>query len=377
MITSVAIQAYLTKIRALFKEQGFDDSMKVIYDSENAKNEEWLADELAEKKMDRKGMTTKEDVRSKPFMCLFWTRTSLEPIVRQRYRLLDTNEDPENRPSGKSTVSASFKIACAFVSNKAEAVEDLEEAFAAVFQNTYNMPLTTPKKDEHGSVTQVSSLEYIYNSEYVKDKIINFTYIQNLGEADLVNFKEGNLFAYSWSATIYMNYVSEFAWSRVYPVEKLVIDLYNPKGFPISSLDQFGHAISSLDQFGHAVTKTHTATTGETVKVPAEPAVAFTAAKPHDYAPFAITAPYAGTVEEITPEARALIESAVVGIGGEVSIRKTPYMAVANMPLSLNHDAEHNTDHNADMLATAKAVSDAIKQATGEEYVVTPMPVEG
>lgn len=363
MITSVAVQAYLTKIRALFKEQGFDDSMKVIYDSENAKNEAWISDELAEKKMDRKGMTTKEDVRSKPFMCLFWTRTSLEPIVRQRYRLLDTHEDPANRPSGKSTVSASFKIACAFVSNKAEAVEDLEEAFAAVFQNTYNMPLATPKKDAHGNVTQVSSLQYIYNSEYVKDKIINFTYIQNLGEADLVNFKEGNLFAYAWSATIYMNYVSEFAWSRVYPVEKLVIDLYDPKGFPISS----------LDQFGHAVTKTHTATTGETVEVPAEPTAALTAAKPHDYAPFAITAPYAGAVEEITPEARVLIESAVVGIGGEVSIHKTPYMAVANMPLSLNH--VEGAEHDTDMLATAKAVSDAIKQATGEEYVVTPMPV--
>lgn len=219
------------------------------------------------------------------------------------------------------------------------------------------MPLATPKKDAHGNVTQVSSLQYIYNSEYVKDKIINFTYIQNLGEADLVNFKEGNLFAYAWSATIYMNYVSEFAWSRVYPVEKLVIDLYDPKGFPISS----------LDQFGHAVTKTHTATTGETVEVPAEPTVALTAAKPHDYAPFAITAPYAGAVEEITPEARVLIESAVVGIGGEVSIHKTPYMAVANMPLSLNH--VEGAEHDADMLATAKAVFDAIKQATGEEYV--------
>lgn len=365
MITSVAIQAYLTKIRELFKEQGFDDSMHVIYDSENGMADTWLTDELSDKQMVRKGTTTRDDVRSAPFMALFWTRSSLEPIVRQRYRLLDTHEDPEKRPSGKSTVSASFKIACAFVSNKAEAVEDLEEAFAAVFQNTYNMQLTTPEKDEHGQVTKVSSLQYIYNSEYVKDKIINFTYIQNLGESDLVNFKDGNLFAYSWSATIYMNYVSEFAWSRVYPVEKLVVDLYGRNGFPISS----------LDQFGYAVTKTHTATTGETVVVPAEPTVALTAAKPHDYAPFAITAPYTGTIAEITPEARALIESAVVGIGGEVSIHKTPYMAVANMPLSLNHS--EGAGHDADMLATAKAVSDAVAAAVGEPYVVTPMPVEG
>ncbi len=348
MITSVAVQAYLTRIRALFKEQGFDDSMRVIYDSENEMADTWLSDELADKEMRRKQMTMRDDVRSDPFMCLFWTRTSLTPIVRQRYRLLDTNA--EGGPAGKSTVSASFKIACAFVSNKAEAVEDLEEAFAAVFQNTYNMPL---------------SLEYIYNSEYVKDKTINFTFIQNMGEADLVNFKEGNLFAYGWSATIYMNYVSEFAWSRVYPAEKVVVDLYGPDGFPISS----------LDKFGKAVTKTHTATTGETIEVPAEPTVALTATKPHDYAPFAITAPYSGAEVEIEDAARALIESAIVGIGGEVSIHRTPYMAVADMPLALNH--AEGADHDADMAATMAAVSDAIKQATGEEYVVTPMPVEG
>lgn len=349
MITSVAIQAYLSKIRELFRGQGFDDSMNVIYDSENAAREDWLSDEIADKQMARKGKTTRDDVRSGPFTCLFWTRTSLEPIVRQRYRLLDTPDDPQSGPAGKSTVSASFKIACAFVSNKAECVEDLEEAFASVFQNTYNMPL---------------SLEYIYNSEYVKDKTINFTFIQNMGESDLVAYKDGNLFAYAWSATIYMNYVSEFAWSRVYPVEKVVVDLYGPHGFPISS----------LDNFGHAVTKVHTAITGEEVVVPAEPAVALTAAKPHDYAPFAITAPYTGAPEKIAPETRVLIESSISGIGGEPSIRGTDYMVIANMPLALNH--ADGADHDADMLAAAKALSDSIEAATGESYVVTPMPVE-
>jgi hypothetical protein len=361
MITSVAVQAYLTRIRALFKEQGFDDSMRVVYDSENEMADTWLSDELADKEMRRKQMTVRDDVRSGPFMCLFWTRTSLTPIVRQRYRLLDTNA--EGGPAGKSTVSASFKIACAFVSNKAEAVEDLEEAFAAVFQNTYNMPL---------------SLEYIYNSEYVKDKTINFTYIQNMGEADLVNFKEGNLFAYGWSATIYMNYVSEFAWSRVYPVEKLVIDLYDPKGFPISS----------LDQFGKAQTHTYTAVDGtEVPNVPDEPLVAFTSADPRDYAPFSITLPYSVPYDDgstprgqeppvmpsaydISDEARVLIESAIKAIGGEVSLNSTRYMIVVRMPLSLNH--AEGADHDADMAA----VSNAIKQAIGEEYVVTPMHVE-
>lgn len=372
MITSVAIQAYLTKIRALFKEQGFDDSMKVIYDAENGMADTWLSDELAEKRMPRKGMTTKEDVRSGPFMCLFWTRTSLTPVVRQRYRLLDSSD--EGGPTGKSTVSASFRIACAFVSNKAEAVEDLEEAFAAVFQNTYNMPL---------------SLQYIYNSEFVKDKTINFTFIQNMGEADLVNFKEGNLFAYAWSATIYMNYVSEFASSRVYPVEKVVVDLYGPGGFPISS----------LDRFGKAVMKTHTAATGETLEVPAEPTVALTVERPHDYVSFAITTSYAGvdpgtpsrdpSTAEIDPGTRELIAAAIVSAGGEVSlVHSTPTMIVANMPLSTNPPPEDSSsgsnssdtitpDHDAYMASTMIALSEKIKDATGDEYVITPMPAEG
>lgn len=349
MITSVAIQAYLSKIRELFRGQGFDDSMNVVYDSENASKDDWLSDEIADRQMSRKGMTTRDDVRSGPFTCLFWTRTSLEPIVRQRYRLLDTPDNPQSGPSGKSTVSASFKIACAFVSNKAECVEDLEEAFASVFQNTYNMPL---------------SLEYVYNSEFVKNKTINFTFIQNMGEADLVSYKDGNLFAYAWSATIYMNYVSEFAWSRVYPVEKVIVDLYGPHGFPISS----------LDTFGHAVTKIHTAITGEEIEVPAEPAVALTAEKPHDYVAFAITAPYIGAPVKIAPEARVLIESAMTSVGGEPSIRGTDYMMIANMPLSLNH--ADDADHDSDVLGTAKALSDAIAEAVGETYVVTPMPVE-
>lgn len=349
MITSVAVQAYLSRLRELLQGQGFDDSMNVVYDSENGTLDDWLADEIADKAMKRKGMTTKDDVRSGPFTCLFWTRSSLEPIVRQRYRLLDTPEDPSTGPSGKSTVSASFKIACAFVSNKAECIEDLEEAFAAVFQNTYNMPL---------------SLQYIYNSEFVKDKTINFTFIQNMGEAELVSYKDGNLFSYSWSATIYMNYVSEFAWTRVYPVEKLVVDLYGPHGFPISS----------LDRFGHAVTKIHTAVSGEEIEVPAEPAVALTAEKPHDYVPFAITPPYTGTTEKIPPEARTLIESAISSIGGDLSIRGTPYMVVADIPLSLYHNA--GNDHDADMIAAASAASRAIADATGTMYVVTPMPVE-
>lgn len=394
MITSVAVQAYLTRIGNLLMGQGFKGifrdpsvseaslkNMRVVYDAEEAMTEEWLSDELASTKMPRKGTTTKADVRSAPFMALFWKRSPLEPIVRQRYRVMDTpGESAGGGLYGKSTVSASFTIACVFVSNKAEAVEDLEEAFAAVFQNTYNMPLTTPKKDAHGNVTQVSSLQYIYNSEDVKDKIINFTYIQNMGESDLVTFKEGNLFAYSWSAKIFMNYVSEFAWSRVFPVEKVVVDLYNPKGIPLGS----------LDAAGTVRTHAYTADNGEVVpEVPDEPLIAFTRAEPRDYVPFAIVAPYSGTPGKITPEAKALIEGAVTGIGGEISLRGTDYMVIANMPLSANPPPEDvssgsgsghgvgEPDREAYMMSTHVALSEAIAAATEEEYVITPMPVEG
>ena len=230
MITSVAVQAYLARIAELFKEQGFDPSMNVIYDAEEAQTEEWISDELAGKhdadgnRMQRKGMTTKDDVRKKPFMALFWTRSSLEPIIRRPYRLIDSPDDGVTGPAGKSTVNGKFRIACAFVSNKAEAVEDLEEAFAARFQSTYNVPI---------------SLEFIYNSaeKRPEEAKTNFTVIQNMGEADLVNYKEGNLFAYAWGAEIHMNCVSEFAWSHVFPVEKVVVDLYDPKGIPLASLD--------------------------------------------------------------------------------------------------------------------------------------------
>lgn len=369
MITSVAVQAYLARIAELFKEQGFDEGMNVIYDAEEAQTEEWISDELAGKHMQRKGMTTKADVRKKPFMALFWTRSSLEPIIRRPYRLIDSPDEGIVAPAGKSTVNAKFRIACAFVSNKAEAVEDLEEAFAARFQSTYNVPV---------------SLEFIYNSaeKRPEEAKTNFTVIQNMGESDLVNYKEGNLFAYAWGAEIHMNCVSEFAWSRVFPVEKVVVDLYDPKGIPLAS----------LDASGKAHTHTYTAVDGTEVEnVPDEPLVAFTSADPRDYVLFSITLPYsipypegkaaAGKEPPIMPseygisnEARALIESAIKGIGGEVSLHSTKYMMVVRMPLSLNH--KEDATYDADLMATAGAVAAAVQSAASDEYIVTPMPPE-
>lgn len=373
MITSVAVQAYLTRIAELLEEQGFDKYMNVIYDAEEAQTEEWISDELAGKHMQRKGMTTKEDVRKKPFMALFWTRSSLEPIIRRPYRLIDSPDDGVTGPAGKSTVNGKFRIACAFVSNKAEAVEDLEEAFAARFQSTYNVPV---------------SLKFIYNSaeKRPEEAKTNFTVIQNMGESDLVNYKEGNLFAYAWGAEIHMNCVSEFAWSRVFPVEKVVVDLYDPNGIPLSSLDASGQ--------WHTHTHKYENEKGEMVEgptVPDEPLVAFTSADPRDYALFSITLPYSVPYSEgkeaagenppimpsvygISDEARALIESAIKGIGGEVSLRSTKYMMVVRMPLALNH--KEDATYDEDLMATAGAVAAAVHSAASDEYIVTPMPPE-
>lgn len=367
MIISVAVQAYLSKIKELFAGQGFDRGMHVIYDSEEDHPKEWLSDDLADKAMARKRMTTKADVRSEPFMALFWTRSPLEPIVRRPYRLLETPEDGSAGLVGKATVNGKFRIACAFISNKAEAVEDLEEAFAAVFQNTYNMPI---------------SLEYIYNGAGGNPPrgITNFTFVQNMGVSNLVNYKEGNMFAYAWGADIYLNYVSEFGSSKVYPMEKVVIDLYAPGGIPLSS----------LDAAGKVHTHTYTAEDGTVVEnVPDEPALAFTGADPHDYAYFAITAPYAipypegeaasgqerpimPAAYEISAAARELIGPAIKAIGGEVSLRSTKYMMVAYIPLSLNH--AEGASYDEDMAVAAGAIANAAKTATGNDYVITPMP---
>lgn len=423
MITSVAVQAYLARIAELFKEQGFDPSMNVIYDAEEAQTEEWISDELAGKHMQRKGMTTKEDVRKKPFMALFWTRSSLEPIIRRPYRLIDSPDEGIVAPAGKSTVNAKFRIACAFVSNKAEAVEDLEEAFAARFQSTYNVPI---------------SLEFIYNSaeKRSEEAKTNFTVIQNMGESNLVNYKEGNLFAYAWGAEIHMNCVSEFAWSRVFPVEKVVVDLYDPNGIPLASLDASGTA--------HTHTHMYENEKGEMVEgptVPDEPLVAFTSADPRDYGTFAITMPYAvpytewndyasGSSEgmvrnpdddpkpfppdkapgnlhntyasdtdmktsppEYEIEKRGAIEGAVKEIGGEISLRSTPYMVVVRVPLSDYHrliddkiherlpdgstvirTVERESTHDEDMMEASRAIAAAVKTATGEDYVVSMFP---
>lgn len=422
MIISVAVQAYLARIGELLEEQGFDPSMSVIYDAEQAQTDDWISDELAGKHMERKQMTTKEDVRKKPFTALFWTRSSLEPIVRRPWRLLDTRDDGIDGRWGKSTVNGKFRIACAFVSNKANTVEDLEEAFAARFQSTYNIPL---------------SLEFIYNAAGARpeDAKINFTMIQNMGESDLLNYKEGNLFSYTWSADIYMNYVSEFAWSQVFPVEKVLVDLYDPKGIPLASLDAYGKA--------HTHTHMYENEKGEMVEgrtVPDEPLVAFTSADPRDYGTFAITMPYAvpytewndytsAAIRKAMPnpddpkpfppdkapgnlhntyasdtdmkasppkyeiEKRVTIEGAVKEIGGEISLRSTPYMVVVRVPLSDYHrliedkiherlpdgsttirTVERESTHDEDMMEASRAIAAAIKTETREDYIVSMFP---
>ena len=174
--------------------------------------------------------------------------------------------------------------------------------------------------------------------------------------------------------------------------------------------------------------------------VPDEPLVAFTRADPGDYGTFAITMPYAipytewndydsGSSEGVAPnpnpprpfppddapgnlhntygsktemiaspheyaiETRELIEGAVKEIGGEISLRSTPYMVVVRVPLSDYHrliddnvhellpdgstvirTIERESTHDEDTMEASRVIAAAIKTATGKDYIVSMFP---
>ena len=123
------------------------------------------------------------------------------------------------------------------VSNKSNLIEDFEEAFAANYQNMHSIPLithraatpTTPEQDEN-------SLKFVYGTD--GNAPATFTVTQELGSTNFVKYRDGNLFAYSWHATIYMNYVSDFL-KAIGPerVKFKIVDIYAPDGFRVDDLD--------------------------------------------------------------------------------------------------------------------------------------------
>lgn len=252
MIQSIAIQAYFNKLRGLLTRQGFDPSLKIVYGADAEGAQRFLDQDIADKEMPRKGVTSREDVRSNPYSYIFWTRESLNNIVRRPVYLRDGVID--GVPHFKKTVSASFSMGCVLVSDKASFIEDYSEAFAAEYQNAHSVPI---------------NLKFAYNDRNTVREGgfdtdgLNITVIQNLGTEELVSYRTGNLFSYSWTATLYLNFVSEFADFTASPLKKVVVDLYNPNGIPLSSMD-FN---------GAAKWKEHTATDGTKVIVPETPYV--------------------------------------------------------------------------------------------------------
>jgi hypothetical protein len=84
-----------------------------------------------------------------------------------------------------------------------------------------------------------------------------------LGTEELVSFRQGNLFSYSWNTTFKLNVLSEFADKQISKLKKVVVDLYNPNGIPLASMDFNGKPEWGI----------HVATDGTEVVVPDRPFV--------------------------------------------------------------------------------------------------------
>lgn len=245
---SIAIQAYFARMRDFFTRQGFDGSMKIVYGAEAEGPQRLLDQDMADKDMDRKQQTNRDNVRSNPYTYLFWTRDSLKNIIRRPIRLQDGTSDGNSRLF-KKTVSSEFGMGCVLVSNKANLIEDFSEAFAAEYQNMHTIPINL----QFGYNDRRDILEGGYKTDG-----LNFTVINDLGTEELVSFRQGNLFSYSWNVRFTLNVISEFADIRLSPLKSLVVDLYNPEGIPLASMD-FN---------GKPEWKTHVATDGTEVVVP-------------------------------------------------------------------------------------------------------------
>lgn len=226
MIQTIAIQSYFAQMRHFFTRQGFDTSMKVVYGADAQGNLDLLDKDLANKPMDRKQGSDRETVRKDPYTYLFWTKGPVENIIRRSARVRDGIDPETGAARFKKFVSVKFPLALAFISNKGNAVEDFEEAFAAEWQNIHNAPL---------------SLKWAFPAESEQtqnDYWMNATVIQDLGTSELVSYRTGNLFAYTWSAMIHLNFVSEFAEQVVSRVKHVVVDLYNENGIPLASIGE-------------------------------------------------------------------------------------------------------------------------------------------
>lgn len=216
-------------MREFFTRQGFDISTRVIYGGDAQGNLDLLDKDLANKQMPRKGETNRETVRRNPYTYLFWTKGKAENIIRRSGRIRD-GVDEHGNPRFKKFVSIKFPLVIVFLSNKGNTIEDFEEAFAAEWQNVHNAPM---------------SLKWAFPQESAKlaaegipnpDMWMNLSVIQELGESELVSYRTGNLFGYTWTAWLHLNFASEFASIILQRLKHVVVDLYNAEGIPLSSI---------------------------------------------------------------------------------------------------------------------------------------------
>ena len=224
MIQTIAIQAYFAMMRNFFTRQGFDLGTRVIYGADAQGNLDLLDKDLANRKMDRKSETDRENVRSNPYTYLFWTKGKVENIIRRSAFIRDGIDPKTGAAHFRKVVSIKFPLILAFISNKGNTVEDFEEAFAAEWQNIHNAPI---------------SLKWAFpdESETIADDLwMNATVIQELGSSEMVSYKPGDLFAYSWIATIHLNVAGEFASKTIRRLKRIVVDLYDKKGIPLAAI---------------------------------------------------------------------------------------------------------------------------------------------
>jgi len=224
VIQSIAIQAYFAQMRHFFTRQGFDLGTRVIYGADAQGNIDLLDKDLANKDMPRKDETNRETVRSNPYTYLFWTKGSVENIVRRSAYIRDGINPETGTARFRKIVSIKFPLVLAFISNKGNTVEDFEEAFATEWQNLHNAPL---------------SLKWAFpdESKTIKDDLwMNATVIQELGTSELVSYRPGDLFAYSWTATLHLNVAGEFAEKTLQHLKRVVVDLYSKTGIPLASI---------------------------------------------------------------------------------------------------------------------------------------------
>ena len=232
MMQSIAIQAYFAQMRHFFTRQGFDGSMKVVYGADAEGPQRLLDQDMADKDMDRKRQTDRDTVRSGPYTYLFWTRDSLKNIIRRPVYLRDGFSE-SGAAKFKKTVSVEFGMGCILISNKANLIEDFSEAFAAEYQNMHTVPINL----KFGYNDRSGILEGGFDTGDSLTNGLHFTVINELGTEELVSFRQGNLFSYSWNTTFKLNVLSEFADKQISKLKKVVVDLYNPQGVPLSSMD--------------------------------------------------------------------------------------------------------------------------------------------